>query len=216
MIGGYGGLAACALSAFAGTIVYMPNWCEHDITVTSYNLPELAALQQEVFGSTDPSAVTEANQCSLLDTFLPVPEALVDTTSPSRPPYSDKQIADCTDATMREQMCRAVARHHADAQALCDMVGFDNWYDWSLATWGTKWPDRIYAAERRPRSLRITGACPWSPPVPGLLRISQMFPSLRFTIDYFEAGMGFAGKIVIAAGEIVSNTSRRYRGSRGG
>jgi len=78
--------------------------------------------------------------------------------------------------------------------------GANNWYDWNIANWGTKWNaseieewviekryDDIYTA-----SIKFTTA--WAPPIEWFKKAAPQYSkSLSFTLDYWEEGMFFAG-----------------------
>jgi hypothetical protein len=70
----------------------------------------------EIKGSTETikklweEATAEGDEGGLLNAMAPMPKALNDTTSPT-PTDSKQPVVD----------------------------GFDNWYDWRVSNWGTKW-----------------------------------------------------------------------------
>jgi hypothetical protein len=44
-----------------------------------------------------------------------------------------------------------------------------------------------------------------------------MFPRLKFTLRYYEQGMGFSGKLVLKGGKTLTDDyNDNYRGGRGG
>lgn len=68
------------------------------------------------------------------------------------------------------------------------------WYEWNIANWGTKWEDNgttLTITDKGFAMFRFDTA--WSPPVEGITTISTMFPSLTFVLSYSEMGMGFVG-----------------------
>ncbi len=56
----------------------------------------------------------------------------------------------------------------------------------------------------------------WSPPIPVVLSAARRFRSLRFSMEYYEAGMGFHGRFTCEAGQAVEDLVGAYFGSRGG
>ena len=90
-----------------------------------------------------------------------------------------------------------------------------DWYDWSLTAWGCKWPDQSSGIQVGARSVRFFASTPWSPPLPGFLKFSEL-TGLTVRIRYYEGGNGFCGRAVFKAGQVVENTSKDYRGYRGG
>lgn len=188
----------------------MPNWCSHTITFSGPRaaIDNLDLVLRAACGD-------EVGQMSVLSTFLPRPTALDDTVAPPRPPHSDHAIA-AAEPGARDAMLAENAAYEVRNDELRSQYGHSDWYSWSHANWGVKWPDRTHAYQRRARSVQIVGECPWGPPLDGLLAISAILPDLRCTIEYFECGMGFAGKFVATNGVEVYHHTRTYRGSRGG
>lgn len=72
------------------------------------------------------------------------------------------------------------------------LYGQNNWYDWSLANWGTKWDaygyyeDEDYSHNRD--SLRFLTA--WSAPHPVLEKLSEMFPGVKFEHEWADEDIG--------------------------
>jgi hypothetical protein len=188
----------------------MPNWCECELKI----MGPPALLQQikedvtgyEIMDDGNPVArpndgpkdmATEVvvkllekrvTRALDFDRIVPMPAELKDTTSPRDP---DK--------------------------ALRKKYGADNWYDWSIYNWGTKWnasePDII---SQTTKTMTYGFATAWSPPIPVAAALSERYPTARVTLSYWECGMGYQGKMVFKAGEIIRNTEGKYHGRRGG
>lgn len=80
--------------------------------------------------------------------------------------------------------------------------GYNDWYDWSIGEWGTKWDveaELIYGDEGY---LHYTFDSPWSPPIKWLKKVSAMYPDLNFSLKYDEPGMGFMGIAKARNGEV--------------
>lgn len=72
--------------------------------------------------------------------------------------------------------------------------GSKDWYDWSVANWGTKW--NAYACVIEQDEPTILSGCfetAWSPPEPVFRAIAEQFPNVDITTRYLELGMYFAG-----------------------
>ena len=100
-----------------------------------------------------------------LAAFVPLPAELKDTRSPALTP--DKR--------------------------LINLYGFDNWYDWQIHNWGTKWDVNATISSEKPRTLHYFFDSAWSPPITWLEKVSAQFPTLKFKLKYDEPGMGFHG-----------------------
>ena len=67
-------------------------------------------------------------------------------------------------------------------------------YDWCIENWGTKW-NAYEASIERTSDESMSGwfDTAWSPPLGVLQAMSEMFPTLSFTLSYEEGGMCLAG-----------------------
>lgn len=85
-----------------------------------------------------------------------------------------------------------------------DFGGSDDWYDWCIKHWGTKWGEydaNITNIGTVEFSANFTTA--WAPPVTGYLTISKMFPTMTFSLSYREDGMGLLGTVIMENGNII-------------
>lgn len=101
-----------------------------------------------------------------LSKLYPMPKELEDTQSPSEKP--DK--------------------------ALIEKYGTDNWYDWRVKNWGTKWD--VWDAslvEKGDDYLEYHFFSAWSPPVEWLKNVSEDYPKLSFLLKYQVENMGTMG-----------------------
>ena len=65
-----------------------------------------------------------------------------------------------------------------------------NWYDWEINNWGTKWGNcEIFSFEED--CVKFDSA--WSPPIKWIENISNQYPELDFRLSYIEPGMCFCG-----------------------
>jgi hypothetical protein len=72
--------------------------------------------------------------------------------------------------------------------------GHGDWYSWSNANWGTKWNAYDgYANSVEDDYFGVGFSTAWSPPMPLLAKICELFPNLTIQMEYQEEGMGFAG-----------------------
>ena len=171
----------------------MPNWCENDLKVRG-PVGDVEAFLTLMKGE------------SLFDfgKVLPYPEHF----------RRLDEIADAWDQEHKEDLDKELGPRPAD--------GFNSGgYEWCIANWGTKWPAaavRIEAGKETAGRLEVVihFSTAWSPPKPVILRASDLFPSLRFVLRYFEAGAGFQGEYALKYGECIRDESSSYRGSRGG
>ena len=77
--------------------------------------------------------------------------------------------------------------------------GENNWYDWSIEHWGTKW--NAEAVDASPNSYALDTA--WSPCEPAIAELARLFPAARIVHRYEEPGWGFCGEDVYQNGTLV-------------
>ena len=102
--------------------------------------------------------------------IVPIPKELIDTTAPTPEPDS------------------------FESRRLRKLHGADNWYDWSINNWGTKWNsyhDEVeYDGEE---SLVYKFDTAWSPPEPVIHALREKFEDLSISAFFDEPGMQIAG-----------------------
>jgi hypothetical protein len=129
----------------------------------------------EIKGSTETikklweEATAEGDEGGLLNAMAPMPKALNDTTSPT-PPDSEQPVVD----------------------------GFDNWYDWRVSNWGTKWDVSTEGLEFHDHgdgTAEITGwfDSAWAPPTGAYEKFCDDMDGVYLEAFYEEGGMDFAG-----------------------
>lgn len=103
-----------------------------------------------------------------------------------------------------------VETHRPDAlqvarQYLSNEAKYDHrtWKTWRNHNWGTKSNAfMVSEPEFAPRHAVIYFETAWSPAVPVIARLSEMFPRIEFTLRYFDDGFFFAGRARFLAGKI--------------
>ena len=72
--------------------------------------------------------------------------------------------------------------------------GFNNWYDWQVAHWGTKWDVDPISEEFDGVTMSLSFDSAWSPPI----EIYEYLVEQGFDVsaNYYEPGMCFAGEWV--------------------
>jgi hypothetical protein len=79
------------------------------------------------------------------------------------------------------------------------LFGVDNWYDWCVANWGTKWDvgrkndDMSIQYEHGDTWAELAFMTAWSPPEGVHTKLCEMFPDLDISWFYREDGCQFAG-----------------------
>jgi hypothetical protein len=74
--------------------------------------------------------------------------------------------------------------------------GYDNWYDFHVARWGTKWDiggdDASISVDHDGLGFTASFDSAWSPPMGIAEELANR--GLSVTLYYYESGMGFVGK----------------------
>jgi len=109
-----------------------------------------------------------------LNEFIPVPESLKITAGRVSDPVEQAKLKE------QEQANRA-------------QYGYDNWYDWCINEWGTKWDvgDGQGIQTWTDTDLVVYFDSAWSPPIAAYERLIDLGFSVYAT--YYEPGCAFAG-----------------------
>lgn len=183
----------------------MPNWCENLFKIEGEPekvlelVNKLTGKNIGTFNELIEISDTKEIPFFFQNTF-PTPQALLDTMAGCYPAGSDKAKAH------KEQQLNNIEEY-----------GYENWYDWRLDNWGTKWdPEvaRIHDLWHYDNEALIIFEfdTAWSPPNEWLLETSKLFPDVTLTCRYEESGMGFVGKYSACGGEELEDVTQEYIG----
>jgi hypothetical protein len=89
-----------------------------------------------------------------------------------------------------------------ESAKLIELYGCNNWYDWKVKNWGTKWDVDASVGKPDDGSIYLRFDSAWGPPLEGMAKISRLFPDVTIRHAYFEPGMCFVGVAEISNGEI--------------
>ena len=83
---------------------------------------------------------------------------------------------------------------HVPSEELIKKYGYDNWYDWRIDNWGTKWElaEDVQVSDDG-EYIQYDFETAWAPPEGIYHAIKEKFPDLEVTWFYDEPGMQFAG-----------------------
>ena len=122
--------------------------------------------------------------------------------------YVDKDLSSMmevlgiTDKLSHEEQCRKVGQALITNKKL---YGEKDWYEWSIANWGTKWNacHNDYD-ERTPNETKFDTA--WSDVRKLICELSKLYPKNIFYYDYSEEQIGiYTGSASFQNGEVLSN-----------
>ena len=95
----------------------------------------------------------------------------------------------------------------------------ENWYRWCLQNWGTKWGCYWFNNPKlspNGRRWRVSFSSAWSPPITAFEKIAEMFPTLTFTLRFYEMGIACKGLFKVKGCEVLEQWDEKYHGTRGG
>ena len=187
----------------------MPNWCENTLEI--YGEEDKMKEFYDFFGGIDK---LQENFC--FNNILTLPQELDGTRSPStivsqedydrytelEKKHDIKNIENLRklieDGTLTEEE-RELVWKEGITQEMSDKLvseyGYDNWYDWQVHHWGTKWDIRgdIGTNDIDDESCSFTFNTAWSPPEPIVKKLQEMFPDLSICGGYVGEGWEYAG-----------------------
>ena len=63
-------------------------------------------------------------------------------------------------------------------------LGEDDWYDWRIENWGTKW--NVEKEDNRWEGMTVRITTPWNPPYQALKKLSEQYPDIRMDVRWLE------------------------------
>ena len=193
----------------------MPNWCECELYVKG----ERKEIQQFLEKAKGENGILDFNS------FIPYPE---EWRKLDKAYWGNMEKITCLRRKLKETKN---AREKQKIQKQIEKIskempekdGFNQGgYEWCITNWGTKWNARHLddyspnPEELGDNLILVRFDTAWSPPIPVVGKMSEMFPQLEFTLKYFECGMGFQGIFKASKGEVIADKCVEYFGDRGG
>jgi hypothetical protein len=148
------------------------------------------------------------NEEVTFDNFFPMPEELRNTTSPtkivSQKEYDSEKSKLETKLANGEQVWSTSLPITSKMQTeLIKKHGADNWYDWAVANWGTKWGAYSGYAISEDSVFFQTA---WSTPYKAMVKLSELYPDVEITIAYADEDFGHnVGEYTLKGGEEINS-----------
>ena len=159
----------------------MPNWCQNEVTVTATDRGKAEAFVD---------FVRDGENYFSFDRVIPMPEELKGTSSPSTIVTQEEYDSWVDDTNYG--IGKPITQEMSDR--FKKEYGYDNWYDWTNANWGTKWETDCEEVEIHDDGLvRYNFDTAWGPPEPIYDVLKELFPKLEISWFYREEGMQMAG-----------------------
>ena len=120
-------------------------------------------------------------------TFAPMPDELMGSRSPSnivsQQEYDKWVFKDKKDDDIYDSQ-RCITQQMSDDMKA--KYGADNWYDWSINNWGTKWN----AYDIHIVDDQVTFHTAWSTPFRAMVKLSEAFPDVVISVRYYDEDFG--------------------------
>lgn len=144
------------------------------------------------------------------NTFAPMPKELENTQSPvkiiSQEEYDAQEAriaaGDLTEIEKQWGFSRGITQEMSDR--FKEEFGADNWYDWRIANWSTKW--NAYDQIHDEGTNVVTFSTAWSTPEDAMIALSAKYPELTFVINFADEDFGHnVGKYTVQDGEVIDD-----------
>lgn len=179
----------------------MPNWSYNNLTITG--TPE---KMKEFYDISLKPNINGDIAFSFSNVF-PMPEKIKNTIAPSASALGKKWInadtAKVRDITISEmlgtesdvELIPCENNTAEKCEALKKEFGADNWYDWNIVKYGTKWDVEAIASEfvKEDGEFNVNFDTAWSPPTQFLYNLQKLFPELEMRLTYQLEGCDDCG-----------------------
>ena len=161
----------------------MPNWC--------HNTMDIHGEYEELKKFRVACQVKDEETGNIYASFnklFPIPDELAETTAGW---FGDK-----------DKQAEQTAKEISNIQK----YGYKDWYEWALANYGTKWGAKdVELSELSPDETVMTGTyeTAWSPADGLILKISELFPGLVFSVVSTEESDAFICFSIFSNGELL-------------
>lgn len=166
----------------------LKGWVEHNTMPVDEFFVKILGCEKQKNGD-----IIKGDSDLSMQNILPCPEELRRATSPVRAENGE------TEKEFKERVKRCVEQYgHAD------------WYNWSIANYGTKWDINAEINNQDEDSISYYFDSAWSPPTAFVQFVSEKFPNLKFVLEYDEPGMCFRGTATCENGDLDDQCEENY------
>ena len=170
----------------------MPNWCYNSLTVDG-SAEDVAKVKAQVS-----APFTAVHENWNMETQKMESKVY----SYDNPIFAFHNIYNHIQDGVPEEVYQAQGTDSGDLKEALMFKG-NNWYDWNVRNWGTKWdvavsndekyPD-TYIADENTTGLSYTFNTAWSPPIEAITKLSEQYPDVTFNLSY-EEETGWGGEV---------------------
>jgi hypothetical protein len=132
------------------------------------------------------------------------------------PIFAFHNIYSYKDAGISDDVYLSQPDHSLPLQEAMKFQG-NHWYDFNVREWGTKWDVAVSVDNTYPDTdvqdtangdnhvVHYNFQTAWSRPMPALIKLSEQYPDLLFTLSYEEES-GWGGELEILRGVVISES----------
>lgn len=135
------------------------------------------------------------------DKILPMPKELVEVTSPVRI-VSQEEYDKRSESDFTKPITKAISDDYKKR------FGADNWYDWALKNWGTKWGsyEASVEIEENGETSTFEFQTAWSSGASAIIHLSKQYPDLNFKLSFADEDAGSnVGIYHLSDGKVIKN-----------
>jgi hypothetical protein len=183
-----------------------PNWCECELEIEGPDIKEILAYIQDTKDNDEVIVFS-------CDKVIPYPKEFKDLDR-----RREEFDAKLTQVRSDEERDKVKAEYGLKPDDWYLKDGFNSGgYEWCNANWGTKWGccDSVIETQSDDYVV-IKWESAWKAPEPVIVKLGELFPKNRFTLQYWEGGCAFQGELIMQNGEIELDATYPYHGHRGG
>ena len=126
--------------------------------------------------------------------IIPMPEELRGTSSPANVVDTQEEVDKWKEEHSKwSDMGMGIPITKKQHASLLTKYEFDNWYDWAVANWDTKWDASEVYLQDDDWMLKYEFETAWSPPEAICHALREQFPDLHISWFFREEGMEMAG-----------------------
>lgn len=180
----------------------MPNHITNEVTFlgSTERIKELRAMCK-----TDKSPFS-------FQAFHPMPDELIGTSSPAKI-VTKQELQEWKDKSAKGELSkwekdyRPITKN--ESADMISKYGADNWYNWQIENWGTKWDCYDHRGEGDDGFIIFETA--WSTPINAMVKLSELFEDITIEVKYADEDFGSnVGTYTLQNGEIVEIYKPEY------
>lgn len=181
----------------------MPNWSFNSLKISGSN-QEMGLFYKECLKNNKNGDLTFK-----FSNLFPMPSKIKNTISPSssalgRKWVNEHEISKIRDSKIESVINGKLTEHHLipcenNTMDKCEKLrlefGVDNWYDWNIQNYGTKWDVEVNPDEyiKCDDFFECSFDTAWSPPTAFICRLQKKFPNIDIKLTYQVEGTDGCG-----------------------